>query len=120
MEYYTEISNELKNKYNRHYNLYQKQQLEHKVLCYKNSNEDPLKYQQCIDDINTRMNMNSTTLRNRYNQIEIDDKDCHGKCYEDPKCMKGCEDQSRKKANQLQEQFYKLMLQENPEYKKLQ
>ncbi|CAD8162168.1 unnamed protein product [Paramecium pentaurelia] len=119
MEYYTEISNELKNKYNQHYNLYQKQQLERKILCYKNNNEDPLKYQQCIDDLNTRMNMNSTTLRNRYNQIEIDDKDCQSKCYEDNKCFKACEDQSRKKANQLQEQFYKLMLQENPEYKKI-
>ncbi|KAM3140948.1 hypothetical protein pb186bvf_006959 [Paramecium bursaria] len=123
---YREMTTQLRSKYNPHFNLYQKQQLEEKVKCYKTNQDKPDQYYKCISDIDEKMTLNSQTLQKKYAQIEIKDKDCQNECERNQpeenaknQCLKKCMEQMKDQCFKLQNQFYESMLKDNPEYKSI-
>eukprot|EP00825_Cyclidium_porcatum_P007612 TRINITY_DN13818_c0_g1_i6.p1 TRINITY_DN13818_c0_g1~~TRINITY_DN13818_c0_g1_i6.p1 ORF type:complete len:159 (-),score=43.11 TRINITY_DN13818_c0_g1_i6:84-560(-) len=124
---YKELSQQIREKYNPHFNLYQKIFLSQKLGCYEKHKENPEEYYMCIEQIDHKMQLHSQDLKKKFGAIELEDEECQNKCkkvYENQannmnSCINKCFIKMKERTNIVYDQFYEEIIGKHSLYSKL-
>lgn len=127
---YKNVLLQLRDRYQRHYNLYMRSQLLRKQQCYLKPGATvpvtPEEYYPCIDAIERELVAASSKLLSAVNELDDQDRSCKDTCrstheIEDKykACLTRCVEKFEKAVDVVYTAHYDSVLSGDPEYRKL-